>query len=611
MKKTYQIGGMSCSACASAVERILKRMDGVTSAQVNLVLEEVVVEGEDLPAFADMQKAVEKGGYQLLEKSDAQMQTWTVKGMSCAACSASVERILKRFDEVEDASVNLIMNNVTITYHEKNFKAWKEALEKAGFILEEENEEEQVVLDIEGMSCAACSASIERVLRKKDGILQADVNLVMNQAEVRYDKKRIKLSEILEAIQKAGFKGHLHVEKTIEKEKRSYEKLHVYGTLVLAFFLLYIGMSHMLGSIELPLPNIISYKTHPFNFAGIQFVLATIILISGHHFFTRGIKALLHKAPNMDTLVAIGTGSAYLYSLVSLMQIYQGNVHAVHALYFEGAGVVVALVQFGKHLESISKKKSTGAIQALLQLRPQTATLWREGKEILIQIEEVSVGDGCVQAECALIGGETAEMPDMYDVKHYDIAGFCVGAVDKCNLLDGQKIEKGNVLIGLPSSGVHSNGFSLIRKVLLKDAKLDLHKSYEELGNEKLGDVLLTPTKIYVKAIKHLLGKVDIKGMSHITGGGFYENVPRMLKEGQGVSIDLTTYPHKPIFDFIAKTGDIPMKEMCNVFNMGIGFMMAVDKADVEKVQSLLKEIGEESYVIGEVTDSGSVDLTW
>ena len=396
MKKTYQIGGMSCSACASAVERILKRMDGVTSAQVNLVLEEVVVEGEDLPAFADMQKAVEKGGYQLMEKSDAQMQTWPVKGMSCAACSASVERILKRFDEVEDASVNLIMNNVTITYHEKNFKAWKEALEKAGFILEEENEEEQVVLDIEGMSCAACSASIERVLRKKDGVLQADVNLVMNQAEVRYDKKRIKLSEILEAIQKAGFKGHLHVEKTIEKEKRSYEKLHVYGTLVLAFFLLYIGMSHMLGSIELPLPNIISYKTHPFNFAGIQFVLATIILISGHHFFTRGIKALLHKAPNMDTLVAIGTGSAYLYSLVSLMQIYQGNVHAVHALYFEGAGVVVALVQFGKHLESISKKKSTGAIQALLQLRPQTATLWREGKEILIQIEEVSVGDTLV-----------------------------------------------------------------------------------------------------------------------------------------------------------------------------------------------------------------------
>lgn len=235
------------------------------------------------------------------------------------------------------------------------------------------------------------------------------------------------------------------------------------------------------------------------------------------------------------------------------------------------------------------------------------------GKNEPTKIEQLvkGVADGCEQAECALIGGETAEMPDMYNVKHYDIAGFCVGAVDKSKLLDGQKIEAGNVLIGLPSSGVHSNGFSLIRKVLLKDAKLDLHQTFDELGGEKLGNVLLTPTKIYVKAIKHLLDKVDIKGMSHITGGGFYENVPRMLKEGQGVNIDFNSYPHKPIFDMIAKQGNIPMEEMCNVFNMGIGFMMAIDKADVEKVQNLLKDINEESYVIGEVTNSGSVNLKW
>ena len=221
------------------------------------------------------------------------------------------------------------------------------------------------------------------------------------------------------------------------------------------------------------------------------------------------------------------------------------------------------------------------------------------------------VAEGCLQSEAALIGGETAEHPGLMPEEDYDLAGFAVGVCDKKEMITGEHLKAGDVLIGMASTGVHSNGFSLIRKVLLKDAKLDLHKEYEEIGNQKLGDVLLTPTKIYVKAIKHLLGKVDIKGMSHITGGGFYENVPRMLKEGQGVSIDLTTYPHKPIFDFIAKTGDIPMKEMCDVFNMGIGFMMAVDKADVEKVQSLLKEIGEESYVIGEVTDSGSVDLTW
>lgn len=228
-------------------------------------------------------------------------------------------------------------------------------------------------------------------------------------------------------------------------------------------------------------------------------------------------------------------------------------------------------------------------------------------------IEQIvkGVADGCVEAECALIGGETAEMPDMYDEQHYDIAGFCVGAVDKCNLLDGQKIEAGNVLIGLPSSGCHSNGFSLIRKVLLKDAKLDLHERYDAFGGKTLGEELLTPTKIYVKAIKHLLGKVDIKGMSHITGGGFYENVPRMLKEGMGVTIDLNAYPSKPVFDLIARTGGIGKQEMCNVFNMGIGFILAVAQEDVQRVQDLLAEISEPSYVIGAVTTSGSVELKW
>lgn len=141
-----------------------------------------------------------------------------------------------------------------------------------------------------------------------------------------------------------------------------------------------------------------------------------------------------------------------------------------------------------------------------------------------------------MQSECALIGGETAEMPDMYDVSHYDLAGFCVGAVDKKNLKDSRDLKAGDILIGLPSSGVHSNGFSLVRKVLLKDAGLDLHAAYEELDGKVLGDVLLEPTKIYVKPVKKVLQNVDVHGMCHITGGGFYENVPRMLKDGQGCS---------------------------------------------------------------------------
>ena len=235
------------------------------------------------------------------------------------------------------------------------------------------------------------------------------------------------------------------------------------------------------------------------------------------------------------------------------------------------------------------------------------------GKNTPTKIEQLvkGVADGCELSECALIGGETAEMPDMYDVNHYDIAGFCVGVVEKSKLLDGQGIEAGQTLIGIPSSGCHSNGFSLVRKVLIKDANLDLNQFYPEFG-KTLGEELLTPTKIYVKAIKRLLNDgIDIKGMSHITGGGFYENIPRMLKEGQGVSINVKSFPRPEIFNLIMKTGEIPEKEMYNVFNMGIGFVMAVEDKDVDTVLNTLKEIGEDAYVIGKVTNSGSVDLEW
>ena len=235
------------------------------------------------------------------------------------------------------------------------------------------------------------------------------------------------------------------------------------------------------------------------------------------------------------------------------------------------------------------------------------------GKNYPEKIEAIvkGVSDGCVLADCGLIGGETAEMPDMYDANHYDIAGFCVGAVEKSKLLHGQNIASGQILVGLPSSGCHSNGFSLIRKVLLKDAKLDLNRYYPEF-NKTLGEELLTPTKIYVKAIKKLLNEgVDIKGMSHITGGGFFENIPRMLKEGQGVSIDVKSFPRPKIFDLIMEKGEIDEKEMYNVFNMGIGFVMALDPKDVTRVQELLTSIGEPSYVIGEVTDKGEVELKW
>lgn len=323
-----------------------------------------------------------------------------VSGMHCAACSAAVERILKKQEGIETAQVNLVMEEVLIQAEEENFDAWKEAVSKGGFELEKLQDKKdvsyhkKVVCDILGMQCAACSAGIEKVLKRTEGILDVSVNLLLNQAEIEYDQTKIKLEEIFQVIQKGGFDARIHQEQQQEEtKKKDYENVHIYGTLIVAFLLLYIGMSHMLGSFELPLPNIISYKTNPFNFAFIQFVLATIIAISGWKFYYRGIRSLLHGAANMDTLVAIGTGSAYIYSVFSLFSIANGNVHAVHSLYFEGVGVVIALVQFGKHLEAISKKKSTGAIQALLQLRPKTATLFKNGKEMEISVDEVVVGD--------------------------------------------------------------------------------------------------------------------------------------------------------------------------------------------------------------------------
>lgn len=236
------------------------------------------------------------------------------------------------------------------------------------------------------------------------------------------------------------------------------------------------------------------------------------------------------------------------------------------------------------------------------------------GKNDPAQIEAIvkGVADGCVLSECALVGGETAEMPDMYPVGHYDIAGFCVGAVEKSKLITGEKVKKGDIIIGIPSSGLHSNGFSLVRKILLKDNGLELNKVYE--GFEKtLGEEVLTPTRIYVKTIKALLEKnIDVHGMCHVTGGGFYENVPRIIPEGLCANIDVAKIDTPKIFDFLMEKGNIPKEEMYNVFNMGIGFMVIIDEADVAATMASLEASGEKPVILGEITEGANgVDLKW
>ena len=210
------------------------------------------------------------------------------------------------------------------------------------------------------------------------------------------------------------------------------------------------------------------------------------------------------------------------------------------------------------------------------------------------------VAEGCVQAGCALIGGETAEHPGLMPDEDYDLAGFSVGVVDKDKIIKPDTQNEGDVMIAIKSSGVHSNGFSLVRKVFDVNEQ-SLSKIYDELGGKTLGEVLLTPTRIYVKAIMSLVENVNVKSISHITGGGFYENIPRSLPKGLSAKISRKNVQVLPIFDLIAKTGNIPERDMFNTFNMGIGMTVVVDKADAEKAVEVLKAAGEDAYILGEL----------
>ena len=230
------------------------------------------------------------------------------------------------------------------------------------------------------------------------------------------------------------------------------------------------------------------------------------------------------------------------------------------------------------------------------------------GKNIPEKIAGIvsGVAEGCVQSGAALIGGETAEHPGMMPVEDYDLAGFAVGIVDKKRIIDKNRMKPGDVVIGLASTGIHSNGFSLCRKVFDIDSNPDsLYEAREELGGKSIAETLLTPTKIYVKSILALLEKVDVRGISHITGGGFYENIPRSIPDGLGAKINKSAVKVLPIFDLIAKTGNIPERDMFNTYNMGVGMSVVVPAAEAETALEILRAYGEDAYVIGEIVESG------
>ena len=327
---------------------------------------------------------------------------YSVTGMTCAACAARVEKTVAKLDGVETATVNLATEKLNLRYDEEklDFAALQQAVSQAGYGLTERRQTKKSELLIEGMSCASCSAAVERVTRKLDGVLSAQVNLTTNRGSFEYDPAQVKLSEIKAAIVKAGYTpGEIAGEaiRDSEQERRERELRQMRIRLIVAgvFSLpvLYIAMSHMFPRLGLPIPYFMGSHDFPLIFALIQLGLTVPVIAAGSRFYRKGLKTLLKGAPNMDTLIAIGTGSAFLYSLFATMKIYLGDFAFAQSLYFESAAVVITLVMLGKYLEAVSRGKTSEAIKKLMQLKPATATVEKDGRELKVALDEVSVND--------------------------------------------------------------------------------------------------------------------------------------------------------------------------------------------------------------------------
>ncbi len=331
-----------------------------------------------------------------------QEKIYRVTGMSCASCAAHAQKAAAKMDGVEACDVNIATEKMRIRYDENKvtFPLLQKSVEDAGYGLEEEQAAKRAELAIEGMTCASCSAAVERSVKKLKGIKSVQVNLATNQGSFEYDPAVLKLSQIKAAISDAGYTPKdidFGASRDAEEEKRGRElkkmKLRLITAAVFALPELYIAMSHMISALGLPLPQFMSPHSFPLVFALVQFLLTVPVIAAGSRFFRVGFKSLLKGAPNMDTLVAIGTGSAFLYSTFAMVMIYLGDFSFAKSLYFESAAVVITLVMVGKYLEAVSKGKTSEAIKKLMSLAPKTAIVVKDGAELEVPVEEVEVGD--------------------------------------------------------------------------------------------------------------------------------------------------------------------------------------------------------------------------
>lgn len=326
-------------------------------------------------------------------------KTYKIEGMTCSACSRAVEKALNKTPGVIQSEVNLITHQATIQFDEKvsDLEIIK-AVEEAGYQATLLQENKALELEIEGMTCAQCALAIERSLKKKSGIDSIEVNLVNNQAHVSFNPGLIKTHEIIEIIQDTGYGAKVKINDNLfdnhETETRlKKQKQSMLWALFFGFLIMLVAMGPMLGQWSLPLPHIIHPQHNPKNYALIQIVLVLPVLYFGRYFYSRGFKTLLKKSPNMDSLVAVGTSAALIYSLYNTVKLFLGDFHAVHHLYFESAAVIIALVMLGKYMEAKSKGQTSQAIQSLLNLKPKKAFLLKDGQEIEIESDEIALND--------------------------------------------------------------------------------------------------------------------------------------------------------------------------------------------------------------------------
>jgi len=327
---------------------------------------------------------------------------YLVSGMTCSACSAHVQRAVSKLDGVASAEVNLATETLRVQYDESKvgFEDMKAVVENAGYGLSVPQMIKRGELGVDGMTCAACSTAVERAVKKLDGVTEASVNLATNRAAFSYDPAKVKLAQIREAVTKAGYTPlELTSEDTRDAEQEKRERAlrtmrwRLIAAIVFAAPILYIAMAHMFPGLKVPLPEFLSPHMHPLTFALVQLLLTVPVLIAGGRFFRVGMRTLFKGAPNMDTLVAIGTGSAFLYGVYATVLIYLGNTDFAQHLYFESAAVVITLVMVGKYLEAVSKSKTSEAIKKLMNLRPKTAVIIKDGAELEVALDEVVVGD--------------------------------------------------------------------------------------------------------------------------------------------------------------------------------------------------------------------------